>query len=219
MERPIIFSGEMVRAILEGRKTQTRRVIKPQPIDSRTDSATHDHALSNWFWADEFGLLGEAFKCPYGAPSDRLWVRETWIEPPYVTGRMLREGADTWPRACYRADDENEEELQEWGWRVRSPLHMPRWASRITLEITGVRVERLQDIDAGDAKAEGLAVANHEHGAYYGIRHADVWERDPRRTFERLWRSLHRTPGKRWDDNPWVWVIEFKRTDTEVSDE
>ena len=210
MERPIIFSGEMVRAILEGRKTQTRRVIKPHPIDSRTDSATHDHALLNWFWADEFGLLGEAFKCPFGVPGDRLWVRETFVltnhQQPVYRADFKDKRGDLWTSI---ADDPTD---VKW----RSSLYMPRRYSRLTLEITGIRVERLQVISEEDAKAEGVAktCGHPDLGALLGVGCSHV------EGFAQLWRMIHGIDNpKAWGSNPWVWVIEFKRTDTEVSDE
>lgn len=139
-ERPILFSGEMVRAILEGRKTQTRRVIKPQP-----DSARNSVFVKSGFETKH----GYEIKCPYGQPGDRLWVRETW-------GLWDTDPKDGPERAkiFYRATDENRRDLRYQRWRPS--IHMPRWASRINLEITNIRIERVQDITEEDAKAEGL---------------------------------------------------------------
>lgn len=183
-ERPILFSAPMVRAILNGTKTQTRRVVKPQPVATRGSKKP---------WCSIEDLLKT---CPYGQPGDRLWVRESGWERPERTPRMMREGADTWEPYYYDADgwiDEDHADFKRWGFRRRPSIHMPRWASRIDLEITAVRVERLQDISEPDAKAEGV---------------------DPqfllaRTGFVSLWESINGTAS--WDENPWVWVIEFKR--------
>ena len=186
-ERPILFSGPMVRAILDGRKTQTRRVAKPLDIT-----------------------------CPYGSPGDRLWVRETWTP----------DHAAFYPHfpVCYRAGFGPEYERKNghvWSseqnawfpWKWRPSIHMPRWASRITLEITGVRVERLNDISEEDAIAEGI----HQFAAL------SLWGNDPKGTpaklvggnpqeaFALLWESINGEGS--WALNPWVWVIEFKRVD------
>lgn len=198
-ERPILFSAPMVRAILEGRKTQTRRVIKPQP------TVSEQRLRELGAWADDYTLseqVNAAFQagcidahCPYGRPGDRLWVQETWL--PRAAGSA----------ALYRADYGEVEASGIAGMysdagRWRSPIHMPRWASRITLEITGVRVERLQEISAEDARAEGVIPfpADHLPAAWTG-------------SFERLWESIN-GPGT-WNANPWVWVIEFKRIDAQ----
>jgi len=163
-ERPILFSGPMVRAILEGRKTQTRRIVKPQPLRDRGVMAFND---------------GEhpQMRCPYGKPGDRLWVRETWC--PDVEPYTFR----------YKAD--GDEPLERW----RPSIHIPRWASRITLEVVSVRVERLQNISEDDALAEGITLV--ERGT------------SPVDQFNKLWESIN-GPGS-WEANPWVWVVEFKR--------
>ena len=204
-ERPIPFSAEMVRAILAERKTQTRRVIKPQPwVDN----------MGNARWKDRnFGQSAnhvphikalaspipcsdtKRVLCPYGKPGDLLWVREAWRAPSQY---------DDWPpsrippsvEVQYIADDR-----APWISRYRSPRFMPRWASRITLRITDVRVERLQDIREDDARAEGCDPVIHEDGAI------DCGTR--KTTFARLWNRIN-GPGA-WDANPWVWVINFER--------
>jgi len=175
-ERQIIFSGEMVRAILEGRKTQTRRVIKPQPIDK--------------LWMAV---------CPYGERGWRLWVRESWR--PADLGRVPGERQPI----QYRADEATLERHYhvapaayfpgEAKWRPS--IHMPRWASRITLEVVAVRVERVQDIREDDAFAEGICGGD--------------WLGDPVGEFAKLWDTLNQSRGFGWSVNPWVWVIEFKR--------
>lgn len=179
-ERPILFSGPMVRAILEGRKTQTRRVVKLNA------SGRAFRAGRNWHLGDP-----ECVKaCPYGQPGDRLWVRETW--------RLHDDEESGVVTLKYRADDAHRflpgGVFIDPGWAYggwKPSIHMPRWACRIVLEITGVRVERLQHMDGEDARAEGVSF------------HAD---------FRELWDSLA-SPGARWNDNPCVWVVEFKRAE------
>jgi hypothetical protein len=188
-ERPILFSGEMVRAILDDRKTMTRRVIKDVP------GITTDVLKSSisWEWKFAFcpipsvaSVLSEWIKCPYGSPGDRLWVRETWQNNPYG-GIVYRAGS-----GIVNCDGR--------GWRPS--IFMPRWASRITLEITDVRVERLQEINS--------------------VRHDDVlkegWpfefdskDENPAEAFRRLWDSINSKRGYPWASDPWVWVVEFRR--------
>ncbi len=199
-ERPIIFSGTDVRAILDGRKTQTRRIVKPQP------PATHQ--FSGWCIAttrrkDEGGAVWRAGEdgvrlidphranCPYGQPGDRLWVRETWAEHPDFPGCRY---------AIYRADPECEYDTDRW----RPSIHMPRWASRITLEVTEVRAERLQDISEGDAMAEGAPL---ELAPIDYVRLGAVASR--RGGFIRMWEQINGAGS--WDANPWVWCVEFKK--------
>lgn len=195
-DRPILFSGQMVRAILEGRKTQTRRIVKPQP-----------RVLNNGMWYVPFKneinwifnyILGDKVmayaKFPYGKVGDRLWVRETFHE--YSHGILYR--ADM----PMRWDAENTEHgeavtLKAEDYKWKPSIFMPRWASRITLEITGVRVERLNDISEEDAIAEG-------------ITHRTM--NCPKVEFRHLWESINGEGS--WDENPWVWVIEFKRVKT-----
>jgi len=178
--KPILFSGPMVRAILDGRKTQTRRVVKQLLPENRRE-----------------GLTISASMCPYGKPrykrdpGDRLWVKESWI-PAYFSDK----------RPGYRADWRDPEDIPEPKWKPS--LFMPRWASRITLEITGVRVERVKAISEDDAKAEGVEGDNvGDFGIpckEYVIPFADLWD------------SINgKKPGRSWADNPWVWVIEFER--------
>lgn len=174
-KRPILFNGEMVRAILAGRKTQTRRVVKPQP---------HNPGLQAWLEEVSDGFI----RSPYGVPGDRLWVRETWncIETGIKTQRQ------DWVR--YRATDG--EELY---WKPS--IFMPRWASRITLTITGVRVERVQDISSDDCRAEGLTPDSEI---------SLLWRENIRDKYRDLWNSINAKRGYGWDTNPWVWVISFE---------
>lgn len=190
-ERPILFSGPMVRAILEGRKTQTRRILKPQPIEHDgiiecgPAIAGSMHALHQWLIAN---------KCPYGKPGGtRLWVREkhaVWHRDGWVEGGVTIEPADR--GVYYWADQGAMHQVGKW----TPSIHMPRWASRITLEVEGVRVERLQDITRGDAMAEGCPFPNMADGP------------DPRKWYEELWNQIN-GPGS-WEANPWVWVVGFK---------
>ena len=152
-ERPILFSAPMVRAILEGRKTQTRRVVKPQPHHGPVGEMV---CLGGADWAMDDGDLSGQFRCPYGVPGDRLWVREAWApNEGSAGGYIYRADVGEGSSGFYQADLK----IGEWTHiapRWRSSIHMPRWASRITLRITDVRVERLQDISEADAIAEGL---------------------------------------------------------------
>ncbi|HBR1468933.1 TPA: morphogenetic protein [Klebsiella variicola] len=204
-ERGMIFNAEMVRAILDGRKTQTRRIIKPQP------EATLSGSLSGkWLSRPLNGLLlpkieDIAIHCPFGVVGDRIWVRETFQGPLFDYDLMDSYCKDPTPfekpEFCvYKADgvpapefyDADDELHCCW----RPSIHMPRWASRILLEITNVRVERLKSISDGDALREGCSTADMKSGDCV----ADV--------FARLWASIYGSDS--WNANPWVWVIEFK---------
>ena len=145
-ERPILFSAEMVRAILEGSKTQTRRVIKPVPTFNG-GGACHDADALQQDYVEPHWVFPEI--CKYGAPGDLLWVRETWGQYPI---ELNPEPCDAW----YKATSNGPPPPFKW----RPSIHMPRWASRITLRITDVRVERLQDISEDDARAEGVGYKN-----------------------------------------------------------
>lgn len=191
-ERPILFSAPMVRAILDGTKTQTRRVVKP--------------AHKAWIEMPVTHQLGEWDKrpLPYGKTGDRLWVRETWAAPHSEDARPPRAIQCDQMRIHYAASEDRG------GLLWRPSIHMPRWASRITLEVTGVRVERLQDISEADAIAEGIepTMPNPGHWNWRdyliegGQTHAVL-------SYKTLWESIN-GPGS-WDLNPLVWVVEFKR--------
>jgi len=197
-ERPILFSGPMIRAILADTKTQTRRVVKPAPCLTR-GMQTH-----------EFAVGGHDYRCPYGVPGDRLWVRETFAD-----------GVEGCPGGIsYRAnhcDPKGDGPAHPMKWRPS--IFMPRAASRILLEVTDVRVERLQEISEGDAKAEGiteLSLQGDEPGAWWtAAPHRSMHSRTPRGAFLRLWRSIHGDGS--WDANPWVWVVSFRRIDGGVA--
>ncbi|MFB2706970.1 hypothetical protein [Marinobacter shengliensis] len=204
-EKPILFNDDMIRAILEGRKTQTRRIAKNVVFDSRFRSkwkAVHKHtevAIDT-----PPAMLGDV--CPYGQLSDRLWVREAHAFVPMPAYRCSTgiyqkiNPSDDYEACVYR---ENFDRARSFPWRPS--IHMPRWASRITLEITGVRVERLQEISEEDARAEG--VPGEKEAAAAGLD----WYDKPRRAFRFLWQSINGPDS--WDANPWVWVVEFKRVD------
>ncbi|MEG8893404.1 morphogenetic protein [Klebsiella pneumoniae] len=196
-ERGMIFNGEMVRAILDGRKTQTRRIVKPQPDEDGLAKVT------NGPWVD---TSERNYRCPFGDVGDRIWVRETFQGPLFDYEQMEAYLEDSSrfekPEFCqYAADGGHRPEYQDaddnlrHGWRPS--IHMPRWASRIMLEITDVRVERLKSISDGDAIREGCSIADMKSGDCV----ADV--------FARLWASIY--GAESWNANPWVWVIEFKR--------
>ncbi len=207
-ERPILFYGPMVRAILEGRKTMTRRIITDQSIISLREDGTPGKVQP---------------RCPYGKPGDRLWVRETFGYGNHYRGEHLD--------AVYRADkawnDSGEHPpaafCSDWGPddpktgfkcaddRWRPSIHMPRWASRIDLEITGIRVERLHDISEEDAELEGMDIF--EDGMGYSLRKQNGerggWNREAKGVFIDLWESINGVGS--WDLNPLVWVVEFRR--------
>ena len=195
-ERPILFSDRLVRAILDGRKTQTRRVVKGVGNDNclPMGPGLKTHVLD----APERGL------CPYGGPGDRLYVREAWHSVhDYREEWVRRQHLDpSLPsmidyRATHRGD-------LKW----RPSIHMPKWASRITLEVTGVRVERLQEITEEDAEAEGVPgfCCNPTQWSPCGCGGSTA-----RDQFRELWDEYNAPRGYSWDANPWLWVIEFRR--------
>lgn len=188
-ERGMIFNAEMVRAILDGRKTQTRRIMKNQPAGDYPETPALIRNVGTGFqW---HGLYGESsiFNCPLGSIGDRIWARETFCAVPDHEE----------PAGCsallYAADGNGP--YGKW----TPSIHMPRWASRLTLEITGVRVERLRDLSEDDAKSEGITPPS--GGVLPG------WEY--RINFRDLWMDIYGTDN--WEANPWVWVIKFKRVE------
>jgi hypothetical protein len=218
-ERPILFSAPMVRAILEGRKTVTRRAVNPQPV-------LCDRSGFNWK-GHSYGLGSDGagtvrnfskYSCPFGTPGDRLWVRETWYcnhfevqKGPYLQPADMvdldqaREDGDL----VYAADGLTPYEQEQPTWKPS--IHTPRWVSRILLEITDVRVERLKDISEEQALAEGVRpYADHaEFGEWYHVEGIETYSAEPSMSFELLWSSINGTES--WTANPWVWVVEFKR--------
>lgn len=234
-ERPILFSGEMVRAILDGRKTQTRRVVLPQPNNpdvfgvspvwgSGVPRQSVDpqqrfgiHAATNV----EGKRVDRWISCPFGAVGDRLWVREAFS---YSRN-------DEWHRSdCWYWADGNP---SGGDWEKPKPsIHMPRWASRLTLEITGVRVERVQSISDADVEEEGIEVGcfvfctteNCWRGADDDLLSTDglcpkcggseFLTEEAQDLYANLWDSLNAKRGYGWNVNPWVWVIEFRRLES-----
>ncbi len=212
-ERPILFSAPMVRALLAGAKTQTRRVVKPEgahhifQFRGTTAAKGADEPTGEWGWCGSESVVNKHIRCPYGQPGDRLWVRETHAPQSDCWGAWeswLRGDGGPAPIIHYAADFKPFQDGQ--GFTIRKPfidkwrpsIHMPRWASRITLEITGVRVERLQEISEADALAEGVRNSLHLPGGRFA-----------RENFEHLWWTINGDGS--WEANPWVWVIEFKR--------
>ena len=195
-ERPILFNGEMVRAILEGRKTQTRRVMKVQPLyRTQMKFCVPNNSPKKWHDASDIMEF-----CPFGKIGDRLWVRETW-QCFHVNGDDPIK-FNPRPNICslgFKATD-HERSVSYVSEEFKGPwvpsIHMPRWASRINLEITNVRVERLQEITEQDAKAEGFGIDEH------------YFKSTPRVHFGSIWEKLYGLQS--WISNPWVWVIEFK---------
>lgn len=182
--RPILFRGNMVRAILDGRKTQTRRVIKPQP-----DFVTNYTFVDMASVFDKSGKKANRINCPYGKSGDHLWVREKWLHTEVRKGKIP---GHLKKQSFIRYAESTDPVTSGW-WRPS--IHMFRWASRITLEVTDVRVERLTDISFEDVIAEGIQNPT-DIGANY--------------MFGQLWNSINAKNGYGWDTNCWVWVVEFK---------
>ena len=178
-ERPILFSAPMIRAILSGAKTQTRRTVHPMHMS----------------------ITGELLRYPYGEPGDRLWARETWAHDADSLEMLRALVDDIMPTRDYGPYYRATGAYEGSGLRWRPSIHMPRWASRITLEVTDVRVERLQSISEEDALAEGVDPLEWSGGPANA---------DARAAFRELWESIN---GKRapWATNPWVWAISFRR--------
>ena len=201
-ERPILFSAPMVRAILEGRKTQTRRVVKIQPQAQPTSAKNlNNNGQQTWVSPTDMGSLWQV--CPYGQPGDRLWVRESfqpllvegvkWRDSNYKTGVGYAPNYVATSPVIEFMDCGHDDEITP---RVTPSIFMPRWASRITLEITGVRVQRLQEISIEDALAEGIT-----HSTFNA----------PRVEYQWLWDSINAKSGLDWNKNPFVWAISFRR--------
>lgn len=229
--RPIPFSGEMVRAILAGRKTQTRRVVQPQP-DFASAEATMGapYAAAAVVGVDAtftarpaIGLRnGPAFSfvqpnilCPFGRVGDQLWVRERWavgacadvFSPASLSPAFwLHENGGLW----YDADGAEPSHAVSPRGRWRSPRHMPRWASRITLEITDIRVQRLQEISEEDSRAEGAALWYNSLSERQLRKLSWNCYSTPLRAFVNHWHSINAKRGHGWEINPYVWAISFR---------
>lgn len=204
-ERPIIFSSEMIRAILDSRKSQTRRVIKPLKRENSIitrPAAEKYHAINAWgggAWRK--GSRIETIPCPYGIPGDRLWVKETWCNPQYP---KLIFPSFTLYKANY-----SEQNLQSMKAKIRNgwklSIHMPQWASRITLEIVDVRVERVQDAGPRESSREGIPSRD-----YAGCRTNTQINKDAVEDFREYWDSIYAKKGFGWSQNPFVWALTFK---------
>ncbi len=219
----MIFNGEMVRAILDGRKTQTRRIMKIQPEHSglglrRVTDSKNGSDDGKYFWSssDACGLKArsKSFTCPFGVVGDRIWVRETFQGPLFDYEQMESYLDDSSkfekPEFCqYAADGKPAPEYYDaddnlrHGWRPS--IHMPRWASRILLEITDVRVERLASVSDEDAGKEGYPA---DPSPFGGPMDKWLW-------FRQLWDGIY--PEQSFKHNPWVWVIEFKRIEEQTA--
>ncbi len=230
-ERPILFSGPMVRAILTGTKTQTRRVIRPQPTDSwmlniplvdptigqfgkayDSNADAWQNYYHRWFSPDTKDWIYRKrlwikhpenyteIECPYGAPGERLWVRETWLNaalPGYH------------PVVLYRADgDDPKPPSVAW----KPSIHIKREYSRLSLEVVSVRVERLNEISEADAKAEGAVAAYIERAERQDPGLKIIQAPYSVECFRQLWNSINGARAD-WGSNPWVWVVEFKRVE------
>lgn len=208
---PIPFKAEMVRAVLSGAKMQTRRPLKHQP-HSVAEVASGNHLFD--FRADladysrVVPMVDLVKRSPYGQPGDKLWVREAWKAHTTFDHLPPRDIPES--HVWYMADDGYQAES-----RYRHSMFMPRWASRIALEVTGVRVERLQGISEADAKAEGIVP--HVRGGWHWHPHnpadLDDWHQFGFKTaalaYESLWNEINGADA--WAANPWVWVVEFRR--------
>ena len=187
-ERPILFSGDMVRAIRDGRKTETRRPVKPQPWAAKWDGIEDRYNTLRWRPGHGNDWPTPELS-PHGRPSNLLWVRETW---------GMFNHSDPEGDVFYLADEDKGNHVLRW----RPSIHMPRWACRLVLEVLAVRVERLQDITEEGAKAEGVLLTNKLPDGMEGLF---------RPRFAGLWNSIYgKRPGLAWEDNPWVWVTGFK---------
>lgn len=242
-ERPILMTPENAQRCHEGTKTQTRRLVNPQPLVDADGvhflwasftTTGHVHTFDRegidgqqWF-ADyyphenpyEESLKRTNYKnpCRYGVVGDRLWVRENGWERPARTPKMLRDGADTWERFYFDAllDAGEAEELKGYGFKRRPSIHMPRWACRTVLEITNIRVERLQEISEEDAIAEGVTCLGGVNGTYdrddfsgcwtnYSSTETAAYWNSPIDSYHSLWDSINGVGS--WMLNPWVWVL------------
>jgi hypothetical protein len=227
-ERPILFSGPMVRALLEGRKTQTRRLIKPQP---KKDPMTGDFVLMLSPHHGVTGLRSWLEACPYGQPGERLWVKEAayiakpnFGDPQFDThkdnegrGRVVDYAATMDADAVRCAED--------FGVKKTPSIHMPRWASRLLLEVVEVRAERLQDITEADAIAEGARhfpdlpslsrYGQDPRWSFFDATSVDQCLGSARHAFGNAWNKINGARAD-WDANPWVWAISFKRIQPET---
>lgn len=220
-ERPIIFSGPMVRAILDGRKTQTRRVVVPAPA---LDHPAAPHCVTRpgdrgWVLNDDGKTwrydgtrdgkpspMCGPYRCHFGAPGDRLWVKETWRQSFKRT--RAENGCTYLADYGHRLDLVSEQNARAY-WTWKSSRFMPRWASRLALEVEAIRVERIQEISEADAIAEGVRHFDDAHPLPAGVVGAVA--DTAREAFHHGWDALNAKRGFGWDANPWVWVVTFRR--------
>ena len=219
--RPILFSGPMVRALLDGTKTQTRRAVKPQPPaevqDAGVISSGNPEANGTWLWLDHIDLdcasqVGDDSRCPYGVPGDLLWAREAWTLVPATAYRMS-EGLEQ----TVNPQDPHDAAIYCQGWdrsipKWRPSIHLPRWASRLTLPIVDVRIERLSAISDADARAEGIveiAPADRRDGMrHFGVPGLKIDQPTPARAYIALWAAINGQASA--NANPWVWAVSFE---------
>jgi len=199
-EKPILFSAPMVRAILDNRKSVTRRVVKL--------SKTLDETLTESEWRNYY--IKNYAKCPYGVPGDRLYVKETFA---FITNSSIEDDG-----LFYRADGDFPSHLEDELCKWKPSIFMPRWASRINLEITNVRVERVQDISNEDAIKEGIQFIERDKYSsqdFYGVTIDDynTYAPNAHTSFMYLWDLINKKKHS-WKSNPWVWVVEFKRVES-----
>ncbi len=235
-ERPILMNASMVKANLEGRKTMTRRVVKV-PLLEHCGAHGTESDPSQWdtgYCHYQGGQPGDPMSlnelpCPYGQVGDRFWCRESgWMcENRFfaysATPGVCKQGDLAPPDNFIYSDYENygtAGEFRQNGWKRVSSIHMPRWASRLTLEITSMRVERVQDISLEDARAEGIPQTAGEAeglGLYDMSKEPGAfWDnRTSRENFARLWDSLNEKRGYGWEQNPWCWVISYRKIEKE----
>lgn len=232
-EKPIIFSGPMIRAILDGKKTQTRRVVKPQPEERRADP----YNVYYWQWGEQQIQASSQWQyhCPYGKPGDRLWVREGFRTKAYgaideIELQYLASVDPAWDKApgwTEHTEYYRHPALRTLHWVRRSPIFMPRWACRLVLEVASIRVERLQAITEDDARAEGIARELvhpggfdpdnfHPPGAYGYVSGLHPFPEGriyptAKEAFAEGWDSINAKRGYSRESNPWVWAITFKR--------
>lgn len=214
-ERPILFSAPMVRALLDRTKTQTRRVCKSAETHTLSsvvevpDPKERGQVYNGSHFGDEEGDV--VFASPYGGVGDRLWVREAHAPRADCLISWQRSMAEAYNRMqptdlCYRADEKATDWVEKW----RPSIHMPRWASRILLEITDVRVQRLQDISEGDAEAEGCVETHPGDWLNFAVPgDKDASSALASAAFRLLWERIN-GPGS-WSANPWVWAVSFRR--------
>ena len=238
--RPILFSGPMIRALLDGKKTQTRRTVNPQPFATVNQNCVTGEWAQIWYTEDHRRDPTvehiKPLKCPYGKPGDLLWVRESIVQSTWSSGPDQQgEYQEGWGSGAKYKADGAKPGRDNYGnnFSSRPSIHMPRWASRLTLEITGVRVERLKDICETDAIAEGCYFTDYGRRCFHQgqgdittcpgkpehhpqregwmwapTRSSDECLGSARNAYGNLWESIN-GPGS-WDANPWVWCLSFK---------